>query len=99
MQNIKLTRSCQYHHDTILAHCDEDLAGIYYVVMATSERPRSIRFPQWLWDEIDRDAQRCKRSSVKQMEAILAAYYRGEVEEIDQSQLQTLRRSRVLEKK
>ncbi len=39
--------------------------------------PRSIRFPQWLWDEIDRDAVRCRRSSVKQMEVVLAAYYRG----------------------
>lgn len=43
--------------------------------------PRSIRFPKELWDAIDADAQRCKRSSVKQMEAVLSAYYEiGDVE-------------------
>lgn len=42
------------------------------------DRPRSIRFPQWLWDEIDRDAERCRRSAVKQMEVVLATYYRGD---------------------
>jgi hypothetical protein len=47
-------------------------------VMSDAERPRSIRLPQWLWDEIDRDAVRCKRSSVKQMEVVLTAYYRGD---------------------
>jgi hypothetical protein len=46
--------------------------------MDNTEKPRSIRFPEWLWDEIDRDAVRCKRSAVKQMEAVLAAYYRGD---------------------
>ena len=39
------------------------------------EIPRSIRFPKELWDAIDEDAQRCKRSSVRQMEAVLTAYY------------------------
>lgn len=43
--------------------------------------PRSIRFPKELWDAIDRDAERCKRSSVRQMEAVLSAYY--ELEDVD----------------
>lgn len=43
--------------------------------MPDKEQPRSIRFPQSLWDAIDRDAVRCKRSAVKQMEAVLGAYY------------------------
>lgn len=43
--------------------------------MADKEQPRSIRFPQSLWDAIDRDAMRCGRSSVKQMEALLSVYY------------------------
>lgn len=51
-----------------------------------NDRPRSIRFPQWLWDEIDRDAERCNRSAVKQMETVLTAYYRG-----DQTALNTTR--------
>lgn len=44
--------------------------------MTDDEKPRSIRFPQALWDAIDRDAMRCKRSAVKQMEAVLSEYYR-----------------------
>lgn len=47
--------------------------------MDSDERPRSIRFPQWLWDELDRDAMRCKRSSTKQLEVVLTAYYRGDM--------------------
>lgn len=39
------------------------------------DKPRSIRFPPWLWDAIDRDAQNANRSAVKQMETILSAYY------------------------
>lgn len=43
--------------------------------------PRSIRFPKQLWEAIDADAERCKRSAVKQMEAVLSAYYElGDVE-------------------
>lgn len=43
--------------------------------MPDNEKPRSIRFPQRLWDAIDRDAIRCKRSAVKQMESVLSEYY------------------------
>lgn len=43
--------------------------------------PRLIRFPAGLWQAIDADAKRCKRSAVKQMEAVLSAYYKlGDVE-------------------
>lgn len=45
------------------------------------EVARSIRFPKSLWDAIDEDARRCKRSAVKQMESVLAAYY--ELEDVD----------------
>jgi hypothetical protein len=41
----------------------------------TEEQARSIRFPRALWTAIDEDAQRCRRSAVKQMEAIFMAYY------------------------
>lgn len=51
--------------------------------MIENETPRSIRFPQKLWDAIDRDAKRCKRSAVKQMEAVLSAYYRINDSNID----------------
>lgn len=59
-------------------------------LMDDNERPRSIRFPQWLWDEIDREAARCKRSAVKQMEVVLAAYYREEDANIDAGRLDRL---------
>lgn len=34
-------------------------------------RPRSINLPAWLWEKLDEDAKRCKRSSTKQLEAFL----------------------------
>lgn len=47
----------------------------------TEETPRSIRFPKTLWQALDTDAKRCKRSSVKQLEALLTTYYEiGNVE-------------------
>jgi 23S rRNA maturation-related 3'-5' exoribonuclease YhaM len=52
--------------------------------------PRSIRFPKKVWDAIDADAQRCKRSSVKQMEAVLTAYYQLEDVELNQQSLEML---------
>jgi hypothetical protein len=52
------------------------------------EIPRSIRFPKELWDAIDEDAQRCRRSSVKQMEAVLTAYYGLEDVELNRENLQ-----------
>ena len=58
--------------------------------MDETERPRSVRLPQWLWDELDRDAARCKRSSVKQLETLLTAYYRGTVETLDIEKLDKL---------
>ncbi len=52
--------------------------------------PRSIRFPKKVWDAIDADAQRCKRSSVKQMEAVLTTYYKLEDVELNQQSLEML---------
>lgn len=49
--------------------------------MDKEEIPRSIRFPKKLWELIDQDAKRCRRSSVKQLEAILLSYY--EIEDVD----------------
>lgn len=59
--------------------------------MADKEQPRSIRFPQKLWDAIDRDAQRSKRSAVKQMEAILSMYYRLANTELNAPVLEVVR--------
>jgi hypothetical protein len=41
-------------------------------------KTRSIILPQFLWDILDRDAKRCRRSATKQVEAILVRYYNVE---------------------
>ncbi len=51
------------------------------------EKTRSIRFPEWLWDEIDREAVRAKRSAVKQMEVVLSAYYGASAYNINSEQM------------
>lgn len=43
--------------------------------MADEEIARSIRFPKELWDAIDADATKHKRSSVKHMDFILSEYF------------------------
>ena len=69
----------------------ELLSGsIYYGLMATGDSGRTIRLPQWLWDEIDRDARRCKRSAVKQIEAVLGVYYRGETVDLDPKHIKNI---------
>lgn len=55
--------------------------------MVDKEQPRSIRFSQRLWDAIDRDAVRCGRSSVKQMEVLLSVYYGLRDVELDMEKL------------
>ena len=60
---------------------------------------RSIRFPLELWQAIDEDAKRCKRSSVKQMEAVLTAYYGLEDVDLNRMKLEIIgeiKRLRVL---
>ncbi|HEX8568200.1 MAG TPA: hypothetical protein VF648_21345 [Pyrinomonadaceae bacterium] len=57
----------------------------------SKEKGRSIRFPQELWDALDRDAERCKRSSQKQLEALLMTYYEIDNVEIDKKKLEQIR--------
>lgn len=38
-------------------------------------KPRSLVFPTWLWDVIDKDAKRCRRSTTKHLEALLVVAY------------------------
>lgn len=38
-------------------------------------KPRSINLPAWLWEALDNDAKRCKRSATKQIEALLTLCY------------------------
>lgn len=41
---------------------------------------RSIILPAWLWDKLTTDARRCKRSTNKQLEALLAICYDPEAD-------------------
>ena len=38
-------------------------------------KPRSIVLPTYVWEALDQDAGRCRRSATKQIEAILVRYY------------------------
>lgn len=51
--------------------------------MADKEKPRSIRFPESIWNALDRDAVEHKRSSVKHLEFLLTAYYKGKAPQLD----------------
>lgn len=59
--------------------------------MKDPEVSRSIRFPKQLWEQIDKDAKRCRRSSVKQMEALLTSYYLIDSVDINQVALEWAR--------
>src|SRR5262249_15486539 len=57
-----------------------------------NEKGRSVRFHPAIWDALDLDAKRCRRSAVKQLEAILIAYYElGDVE-LDSAQMEETRK-------
>lgn len=59
--------------------------------MADKEVPRSIRFPAGLWAKIDTDAEQHKRSSVKHLEFLLSAYYRGNAPQLNFERMQTIK--------
>lgn len=40
-----------------------------------NEQARSIRLPDYIWQAVDEDARRCRRSSVKHIEALLIRYF------------------------
>lgn len=53
-----------------------------------AEKTRSIRLPEKVWDALDEDAARCRRSSQKQIEAILVNFYQMEDVEIERHRLE-----------
>lgn len=54
-------------------------------------QPRSMRLLPEVWRALDADAKRCKRSSVKQLEALLATYYGLEDVGFDDASLERTR--------
>ncbi len=53
-----------------------------------SEKVRSIRLPEYVWDALDEDAARCRRSSQKHLEALLLTFYDMQDVEINKQTLQ-----------
>ena len=54
-----------------------------------SEKVRSIRLPEFVWNALDADAERCRRSSQKQIEALLVTFYEIDDVEINKAKLKT----------
>jgi len=54
------------------------------------EKTRSIKLPEFVWDALDADAERCRRSSQKQIEALLVTFYEMEDVEISQRKMEIL---------
>lgn len=67
------------------------------VSMSENTKTRSITLPLAVWSALDEDAERCKRSSLKQIEALLSAYYGLGRSEIDVDRLQDMAISRYRE--
>lgn len=55
-----------------------------------AEKTRSIRLPETVWDALDADAVRCRRSSQKQIEALLVTFYEIQDVEINKQSLEIL---------
>ncbi len=51
---------------------------------------RTFKFETALWKKLDADAERCGRSSTKQLEAILKTYYDAEDVELSRHSLEML---------
>ena len=52
---------------------------------------RNLQLPKYIWDALDEDAERCGRSGVKQLLALLTAYYNLGNTELDQEGLERMR--------
>lgn len=54
------------------------------------EKARSIRLPERVWNALDEDAARCRRSAQKQLEAILVSFYELDDVELNRQKLQVI---------
>lgn len=52
---------------------------------------RNLQLPKYVWDALDKDAERCGRSGVKQLLALLTAYYGLGNVELDPEGLERMR--------
>jgi len=54
------------------------------------EKARSIRLPEGVWQALDEDAARCRRSAQKQLEAILVSFYELDDVELNRQKLEII---------
>lgn len=54
------------------------------------QKTRSIKLPEFVWDALDADAERCRRSSQKQIEALLVTFYEIADVEIEARRMEIL---------
>ncbi|MFM8394935.1 MAG: hypothetical protein ACKOB4_13530 [Acidobacteriota bacterium] len=52
-----------------------------------------IKLPDLLWETLDNDAHRCRRSTTKQIEAILISYYELDDVGLDVEKVTTIRKA------
>lgn len=57
-----------------------------------SAKNRLIKLPDLLWETLDNDAHRCRRSTTKQIEAILISYYELDEVGLDVEKVTTIRK-------
>lgn len=53
--------------------------------LVVSENKKLINLPNYIWEHLEKDARRCRRSVTKQIEAVLISYFGLEDVEIDGS--------------
>ena len=58
--------------------------------MAEDIKVRSIRLPEKVWNALDEDADRCRRSSQKHLEALLVTIFGLDDVDIDASSLEII---------
>jgi hypothetical protein len=58
-----------------------------------SAKNRLIKLPDLLWETLDNDAHRCRRSTTKQIEAILISYYELDDVGLDVEKVTTIRKA------
>jgi hypothetical protein len=67
--------------------------------MEKDGKGRVLQLPKKLWEAIDEDAKRCRRSAVKQVEAILLSYFDLEDVDLNNQALSKFRAERKVDKK
>ena len=93
MDNNLILVFCQYENSMQKTSSFSRIVLVYFLYRnerkIMSEKVRSIRLPEFVWNALDADAERCRRSSQKQIEALLVTFYEIDDVEINKAKLKT----------